>query len=140
MGDPTNIIFRSSLEYSFCVFLDKNKNIKKWGSEIIVIHYRDLQGNSHKYFTDFYYELIIDNDSNNFKRVIVEVKPERELYPPTRPKNETAKSLENYEYAVRTHVKNKLKWQAAFEYAKKRKMEFVIITEKRLQKEGIIKS
>ena len=60
------------------------------------------------------------------------------MFPPTRPKNETAKALENYEYAVRTHIKNKLKWSSAEEYATKRSMQFIIITEDHLIKGGLI--
>ena len=79
-----------------------------------------------------------NGNPNEYERVIVEIKPSTELFPPTRPLNETAKALENYEYAVRTHIKNKLKWSASEDYAKTNGMKFIIITEKRLIKEGLI--
>lgn len=139
IGDPNNIKFRSSWEYAFCSYLDNNQKIMKWSCEQPVISYTDLRNKLHRYYPDFYYELKTD-DINLMKRVIVEIKPKTELYPPERPKNETAKALENYEYAVRTHIKNKLKWSAAEEYAKKRGMEFAILTEDHLQKAGLIKS
>lgn len=139
IGDPDNIVFRSSWEYAFCQYLDNNEKIMKWACEQPIISYTDLQGHLHRYYPDFFYE-IKTNDDNLMNRVIVEIKPKKELYPPDKPKNETAKALENYEYSVRTHIKNKLKWSASIDYAKKRGMEFVIITEEQLQKWGIIKS
>lgn len=139
IGDPNNVKFRSSWEYVFCSYLDNNDKVIKWGCENLVISYTDLRGKLHRYYTDFYYEMKT-NDENFMKKVIVEIKPKTELFPPSRPKNETAKALENYEYSMRTHIKNKLKWSAAEEYAKKRGMEFVIITEDHLQKAGLLKS
>ncbi len=139
IGDPNNIKFRSSWEYAFCSYLDNNPKIMKWSCEQPVIMYQDLRMKSHRYYPDFYYELKTD-DVNYMKKVIVEIKPKVELYPPERPKNETAKALENYEYAVRTHIKNKLKWSAAEDYSKKRGIEFAILTEDHLQRAGLIKS
>lgn len=137
VGDIANIKFRSSWEYAFCSYLDSNNSILRWSCEQPIITYQDLRGKVHRYYPDFYYEKKT-NDSDAMVRVIVEIKPSQELYPPDRPKNETAKALENYEYAVRTHIKNKLKWSAAEEYAKKRGMQFVIITEKHLAQAGLI--
>lgn len=135
-GDPNSIIFRSSWEYIFCSYLDNNQSVIKWKCEDPVITYTDLRGKIHRYYPDFYYEQKTDN--GDLRRVIVEIKPKKELYPPEKPKKQTAKSLENYEYAVRTHIKNKLKWSTALEYAKKRKMEFIIITEDQLKRAGLL--
>lgn len=136
-GDPSNIKFRSSWEYAFCSYLDNNPSITKWSCEQPIITYQDLRNQVHRYYPDFYYEKLT-NDTDGIVKVIVEIKPKTELFPPARPKNETAKALENYEYSVRTHIKNKLKWNAAEEYAKKRGMQFVIITEDHLVKAGLI--
>lgn len=139
IGNPSDIVFRSSWEYSFCVYLDKNEKILRWSCEQPVITYQDLRNKVHRYYPDFFYEIMVGDDPNNFKRVIVEIKPGSELYPPKKPEKETGKKLESYEYAVRTHIKNKLKWEAAVNYAKKHKMEFIIITEDILRKKGLIK-
>lgn len=139
IGDPNNVKFRSSWEYAFCSYLDNNEKVTKWACEQPIITYTDLRNKVHRYYPDFFYQ-IKTNDDNFMKSVIVEIKPKVEIYPPSRPKNETSKALENYEYAVRTHIKNKQKWSAAEEYAKKRGMEFVIITEEHLQKAGLLKS
>jgi hypothetical protein len=139
IGDVTNIKFRSSWEYVFSDYLDINDKILKWACEQPIITYKDLQNKVHRYYPDFYYEMMRNDDPNNLERVIVEVKPAAELYPPVKPKKETAKTLERYEYAVRMHIKNKLKWSAAEEYAIKRKMKFVIITEDTLKRHGLLK-
>lgn len=139
IGDPNNIKFRSSWEYAFCTFLDMNEKILKWACEQPVITYSDLRGKVHRYYIDYYYEICVGDDPQNFKKVIAEIKPSSELDPPSKPTKETGKALESYEYAVRTHIKNKLKFSAAEDYAKKMGMEFVIITEKHLKKRGLIK-
>ena len=139
IGNPINIKFRSSWEYAFCTFLDMNDKIIRWTCEQPIITYSDLRGKLHRYYPDFYYEMLVNDDPNDFKKIIVELKPESELFPPKKPLNETSKSLESYEYSVRTHIKNKLKWDAAIDYANKNGAEFIIITEKHLKKRGLIK-
>ena len=138
IGNPLDIKFRSSWEAAFCRYLDTNEKIIRWGCEQPIITYSDLRGKVHRYYPDFYYEKLQNDDSMNLKRIIVEIKPAVELNPPIKPLNETGKALENYEYAVRMHIRNKLKWAASVEYAKKMGMEYVIITEDRLIKEGLI--
>ena len=109
IGNVSKIIFRSSWEYAFCTYLDLNEKIIKWGMEMPIITYSDLRGKIHRYYPDCYYEISKGGDVNNFSRVIVEIKPSTELIPPKKPINESGKSLENYEYAVRTYTKNILK-------------------------------
>ena len=138
IGNPLDIKFRSSWELAFCRYLDTNDKIIKWTSEQPVITYSDLRGKVHRYFPDFYFESLKNGDCMDLKRVIVEIKPASELNPPTRPLNETAKALQNYEYAVRMHIRNKLKWSASIDFAAKNGMEFVIITEDLLIKQGLI--
>lgn len=139
IGDTSNIKYRSSWEFSFATYLDMNPKILRWSCEQPIIMYQDLANTTHRYYPDFYYEIMVGDNANEFNRVIVEIKPKAELYPPERPKNETAKALENYEYAVRMHIKNKLKWNAAEDFAKKYKMQFVIITEDKLRQKGLLK-
>lgn len=138
IGNPLDIKFRSSWEQSFCRYLDTNDKIIKWTSEQPVITYFDSNNKPHRYFPDFYFEMLKNDDSMDYKRIIVEIKPSTELEPPKKPQNETGKALENYEYALRTYIKNKTKWSYAVDYANKNNMEFIIITEQRLIKEGLI--
>jgi len=136
-GNPSEIRYRSSWEFAFCNYLDTNDTVIKWSCEQPIITYQDLRNKVHRYYPDFYYEKLT-NDDDRMERVIVEIKPSVELFPPEEPKKQTAKALENFEYSVRMHIKNKLKWSAAVEYAEKKGMKFVIITEKHLINAGLI--
>ena len=54
LGDPTNIIYRSSWERQCMIYFDNNPNIIQWGSEEVVIPYRSpLDKRVHRYFVDF---------------------------------------------------------------------------------------
>ena len=53
-GNVDNIVYRSGLELKFFKYLDLNKNILKWGSEIIVVMYKGLDGKTHRYFPDLW--------------------------------------------------------------------------------------
>lgn len=138
LGDPTRIVYRSSWELAFCRYLDNNTSIVKWSCETLTIQYRDLENKSHRYYPDFYYVLKDPNDPMKQEQVIVEIKPLTEVNQPNRPLNETSKALRNYEYAIRTHIKNKLKWSAAIDYCNKRGMKFILVTENHLKKYGIL--
>lgn len=133
------IKYRSSWEYYFMNYLDLKEEVIKWSSETIVITYFDLKNKSHRYYTDFYYELQNPNNPTLLEKVLVEIKPLKELTPPDRPLNETSKALSNYEYAIRTYMKNKLKWSAAVDFCNTRGWKFVIITEQHLKQYGIMK-
>ena len=40
-----------------------NENIIKWGCEVITIPYQDEKGTFHRYYPDFYIEMIDKKDS-----------------------------------------------------------------------------
>lgn len=133
--------FRSSYEFLMCQYFDSNDRIIRWGIEQPKIDYWDLDNQHHTYYPDFYYEIkVLRDNSYTLDRVIVEVKPAEQIYPPVKPVNETNKSLKNYEYAVREHIKNKLKWNAALEFAEKNHYKFILITQETLKEKGILKS
>lgn len=138
IGDPTQCIYESSWEMKFMVYLDLNTSISRWGSEIIVIPYQDEKGKYHRYHTDFYYEKIDESNPEEHKRVVVEIKPDKETRQPNPPKDFTPKKLESFEYQLKTYQKNLYKWTRSIEWCKKNKMEFIIITEKHLKKYGIM--
>ena len=124
-----NPIYRSSWEQRFMNFCDMNENITSWGSETHVIEYfLKLDGKTHRYFTDFYLEMI-DKKTKRNKKVLIEVKPYAQTYWPKQPKRKTTKSMKNYEEACKTALKNKAKWEAADKWAKERGMIFQVITE-----------
>ena len=104
------------------VYCDLNENILEWGSEEIAIPYRSpVDRKIHRYFPDFYVKL--KETTGKIKKYIIEVKPKKQLKPPTKPKRKTKSYLyEAYEYA-----RNQAKWKAATEYCKDRLYEFKVI-------------
>ena len=143
MGDITKCIYRSGWELKFMLFLDRNDKILRWGSENITIpYYTEDKTNgvlkSHRYYPDFYYEMMIGGDPNKFERVVVEIIPYKETQKPTPPVKQTIKALETYEYQLKTYMKNMLKWEAAVKWCQKNKMKFVIIHEQHLKENKIM--
>ena len=123
LGDPSNMVYRSSYELKFMNWCDLNESIKGWVSEEVYIPYRNpLDNKVRKYLVDFYIEV------DNKKRYLVEVKPERFTKPPATQKRKTKRYLEEVaQYGV-----NEAKWKSARDFCKKQNMEFMIITEKDL--------
>jgi len=144
LGNPTNIQYLSSWEFAFCKFCDLNDNVRKWSSEEIEIPYHisnDIgQTEIHRYYPDFYIEMIKNGDPEFYDRLIIEIKPKTETLPPKKPTKQTLKLLESYEYSLRTYKKNLHKWAYAKEWCERRNMKFIIITEDDLKKRGLIPS
>lgn len=138
IGDPTKVIYRSKWEFQLMAYFDTTDKIKRWSSEFIVIPYQDSSGKIHKYFPDFYIEIIDPNYPDKFECVVVELKPKHETIPPKVPEKVTAKSLENYEYALKTYQKNLYKWTRAIDFCKKHQYKFVIVHEDYLKEKNIM--
>ena len=119
-------IYRSGLELKFFRFCDDNKNVKRWGSENVIVPYMSpLDNRGHKYYVDNYIEIL---EGNKLVKYLVEIKHSRETKPP-KTKYRNRKHLL---YEQKTFVTNQAKWQAAREYSKKRGYKFIILTEKEL--------
>lgn len=129
IGDPTNIIFRSSWEKKIMEYLDSNPNIIRWSSEEIVIpYYSPVDNRWRRYFPDFYLEA--KEASGGIKKMLLEVKPKAQTQEPKKPQRTTKR----YITEVMTYGTNKSKWDAAIEYCKDRGWEFRLITETELFK------
>lgn len=127
LGDPTNIIYRSSWERKCMAYFDKNSDILKWGSEEIIVPYKSpLDGRYHRYFVDFIIKA--RTKDNKIQTTLIEVKPERQTKPPEKKSRVTKR----YITEVTTYLVNEAKWIAAQEYCKDRGWNFQIITEKEL--------
>ena len=127
IGDPTNIVYRSSWEVKVMSWLDLNDNILSWASEEIQIPYiSPIDRKFHRYFPDFLVKM--RTKDGKIKTMILEVKPKKETAPPPKPKRIT----ENYIRAVKTWGVNEAKWKAAIEYCNDRAWEFRVITEDHL--------
>jgi hypothetical protein len=137
IANTQDIVYRSSLEYKFCMYLDNSENVLKWGSEVVKIPYwSPLDNKQHMYHMDFYVEMKNPNHPAGMERLLVEVKPHDEAEkvlkgtPPEKPKKMTPKAIKNYEYALREYVRNRQKWKYAEEFCRQRGMKFIIVTEK----------
>ncbi len=131
VGDPTNVFYRSSWERKFMIFLDCHESIIEWSSEEIVIpYYWEGDSKMHRYFPDFYASM---KTNNGIVKMMIEVKPFVQTQEPKRTRGKREKTFIN---EVMTYSKNVAKWKAAEEYCKKRNMEFKLLTEKELFKNG----
>ena len=126
-GDADNVVFRSLWERNAFKWCDTSDIVKEWVSEEVVIPYLyEVDKRYHRYFMD------LKITYKNGRTVLVEIKPEKETKPPKRPDKS-----KRYINEAMTYVKNQNKWQAANNYAKDRGWDFVIWTEKHLEKMGI---
>lgn len=132
VGDPNNIVYRSSMEKKFCHYCDNNEQITKWGCEVIIIPYLDHTGKIHRYFPDFYMEVNYPGNKTKYNKFIIEVKPYAETLMPVYPTKPTAQRIKNFVYQLTMYRKNIYKWAKAVEWCKSRDMIFQIITEKNL--------
>ena len=141
IGDLSEIMYMSSWELKFMVYCDNRSEILRWGSECFYVPYTmektdpktgKLKITNHKYWPDFYLEVVDPNSEEGFKKLLVEVKPEKETVMPKQPKKFSTKAMRNFEYALVAFEKNRYKWRKTVEFCKARDIEFKIITEKHL--------
>jgi len=127
IGNPENIVYRSSWELRFMNWCDLNESVLAYGSEEFFIPYRSPMDNKiHRYFPDFIIK--IKEQSGELKTYVIEVKPKKQTIPPKQPKRKT----KNWLYEMKTYSVNQAKWAAAEEWCRSRDMEFRVITEAEL--------
>ena len=119
--------YRSSWVLKFFRWCDRNDNVLKWSSESTVVPYiSPVDGKIHRYFVD---GNVIIKEGDIIKSYLVEIKPHSQTKPPkeSKRKKKTTILYEKITYAV-----NQAKWDAAKQYAAKKNMEFLILTEREL--------
>jgi len=127
------IIYRSSWELRIFNWADQNKNVKRWGSEIIKIPYIfDLDkakgvNKLRNYWPDLYAEII--NKDGELETFLIEVKPIKQKQKPKRPKNLTKKAISNYNVAMSTYIQNMNKWKYARVFCEGKNWKFKTLTE-----------
>jgi hypothetical protein len=128
MGNPHNIVYRSSYERRAMIWADTNPAILKWASEEVIIKYFDPTTNkTRKYYPDMLIEL--KNQDNQIKKYLIEIKPYRQTKPPNpSPKKKTRTWLNE----CATYEKNVAKWNAAKLFCEQNGLEFMILSEKEL--------
>ena len=120
-------IYRSGWELKFFRWCDLNENVTAWDSECVIVPYNNpLTGRINRYFVD---GLITINETNGPKTYLIEIKPSKQTVPPVVKKSKKRSTML---YEQKTYVKNKAKWLAAEKWAKKKGIEFKILTEKEL--------
>lgn len=124
LGDPDNIVYRSSWELKVLQWLDNHPDVISFSSEEIVIPYiSPADGRYHRYFPDFFVK--IRSKDGTVKSMILEVKPHAQAIEPVK----KTKITKRYINEVVTYGVNQAKWKAAEEYCKDRKWEFKVLTE-----------
>jgi len=133
----------SSWEFAFCRYCDMSNNISKWSSESLAIPYQTTNDNGkveiHRYYPDFYVEMVDTTNSEKHDRLVIEIKPKHETEFPKAPQKQTTKTLETYQYSLKTFKTNLHKWAFTKEWCERHHLKFLIITEVDLKNKGIIK-
>lgn len=125
IGNATNIVFRSLLEYKYMQWLDTSPSVVRWASEELPIPYLSpLDKQIHRYFVDFYVEL--KGSDQEIKQFLVEIKPESQTRQPKKPANPKKRYFREYS----TWLVNKAKWEAATKLCEEHNWQFKIITDK----------
>lgn len=123
MGDPRNIIYRSSWELKMFSRLDVDPNITRWASEEFAIPYfSPIDNKIHRYFPDVYAE------NNRGDKFVFEIKPDAQTRAPANKSRQTKRYLTE----VSTFLINKAKWAAAEKFCEERGWVFKIVTERDL--------
>lgn len=108
------IIYRSSYEFKFIMWLENSDKVSRWGSECIKIPYLWVDGTTHSYYPDYFVEMV------DGTKMLVEIKPH----------NQTQKPLNENCWGAKEYAKNMCKWKAAQEFCQKKGFIFKVLTEK----------
>ena len=127
-GNANNIVYRSGLELKYFKYMDFNKYILEWNSEEISIPYKNIDGKIHRYYIDLWFKL--KNKDGIIKECICEIKPKSFISPPPIEKRHTKLWNEK----LKSFCRNTAKWNYAKDYATKKGMEFLLLTEKEIHK------
>lgn len=125
LGKSDFAIYRSGLELKYFKILDNNPNVINWGSEEIYVPYY-FNNDWHRYYIDL---VVIFKVGDKTKKFLIELKPYRQTIQPEKTKRKREKTFVTESY---TYAKNIAKWKAASEYAKRKGVEFKVLTEKDL--------
>jgi len=110
---------------AFMCRLDKDPNVVEWSSEETIIPYiSPLDGDYHRYFVDFQFK------NKMGKMYLVEIKPEKQIKPPTIPKSK--RLTKTYKRDMEIWSVNNAKWSAARDFCEDRNWKFELLTEKEL--------
>lgn len=151
IGDPNQVIYRSSWEFAFCKYCDASPSVIRWSSEPIKIPYYDrvskleecqklgLDPNNpanwevKNYNTDFWFQL--DRGDGNTEKIFVEIKPSYKLKKPIPPlKDAPLKEHRKFNKAAKEYLINEAKFAALKEWAERNGSKFYVFTEQTLER------
>jgi len=119
VGNPNNIMWRSSWELQFFKWLDQTPAVLRWGSEEIAIPYiSPLDMRQHRYFPDII--IMYQHKDGTIRKEIVEVKPYSQTVA-------TPKMSDRDKQAL---IVNEAKWKAAAAWAESQGAKFRVVTER----------
>ena len=128
VGDSSQIVFRSSWEMKLMIRCDTDPSILKWGSEPFPIPYwSQVDSKMRRYFIDFV--MTVKKKDGSTQKLLVEVKPNKERFPPVPPKRATKKTKMRMIRETVTYQRNQDKWNAAKEFAARHDMKFIVMDE-----------
>jgi len=155
VGDIGLIIYRSSLEFSFCKWCDVSPSVLRWSSEPIKVPYANriskleeckklgLDPNNPKnwviknYNVDFWIQ--ISKGDGIVEKWFIEIKPKDKLKKPVPPKqNAPLKEQRRFNNLAKEYLVNEAKFQAMNDFAKKNGAKFFIFTDEIMIKLGIL--
>lgn len=121
-----SIRYRSGWEFTVMKFFDENKNVTQWASESVKIPYRHPFTNKQTiYVPDF---LIVYQDKTGVQRAeLIEVKPLKQTSLQEAGKSRSAQVAA---------IINKFKWEAASAWCKRMGIQFRVITENDIFRNG----
>jgi Straboviridae/Kyanoviridae head completion nuclease len=115
------IIYRSSWELEFMRYCDVHPGVLEWASEPIKIPYKNpLKGSQTVYIPDFLVTYMSSGGGTSTK--LIEIKPLHEA--------SAAHARSSVDVAIR--AKNEAKWGAATQWAARRGIDFIVLTEAEL--------
>lgn len=154
VGNPNEIICRSSWETKWCLYCCNNPSILRWSSEPIPIKYiNPVKYNNLKnavgkngyfdkneavmksvsnYYVDFWIEFL--RDDGVVEKIFIEVKPYAQTLEPTKPPMGSKLAVyKRYKKEAETYAVNKAKWLYAEMYARSKGCKFMVVTEKTMK-------
>lgn len=120
--EPQPICYRSDWERRwFCWCWERSKAIKGpvvlWGSEVLKVLYHNVVTNKQSFYVVDGFQRYYDGDGK-IHNMLIEIKPSNQTF-----LSEARSVTDKLQFAI-----NQCKWASAIQYAKKRNMEFRILT------------
>lgn len=126
-GNPTNVIYRSSLELKVMNYFDLHPDVLEWSSEEFCIPYvSPLDNRVHRYFPDFFVRK--RNRDGKEESLVIEIKPLYQTKAPVKKQRVTRQYINE----VKNWGINNAKWQAAKQFCLDRNWGFQILTEREI--------